>query len=477
MFRLCCGTSRVQSRDDVRLARKGKTVCERRSSGIGFRMVLIWGVTWCMMGSMMGSMARGQEVPVSAEEPAVDYVVIVTGSELLTGVYADGHTHFLTRTLRPLGLHCVGAMFVDDDAVAMQGALKFACGQARLVLVTGGLGPTDSDITRDVIAEFTGIELAEHEDVLRDMESRWKTPRAALRANLRRQSRVPQQGGYLKNANGSAVGLVFDAQPATIVALPGPPRELQPMVRDELIPLLARRFGTHTQGSSVTLRFIGIGQSLIDQTMKEHIQLTEDIIESSQFEGGRVDFTFALPHDRPEDRARLKKLREAFHEHLGEFIYADNLTTTLEDCVVGRLAESGQTLAVVEVGSGGSLAAALSHAQQADRVIAGVFVAPTEERMRAVLGVADTAWQQTPRTDQLALLASTAQARTGASQVIVIGAVEQDPEADARRVAVVLQSSTGEIVNKWQRWSGPSVNAQSGMIAELLDTLRRAQKS
>lgn len=425
---------------------------------------------------MMGSMARGQEVPVSAEEPAVDYVVIVTGSELLTGVYADGHTHFLTRTLRPLGLHCVGAMFVDDNAIAMQRALTFACGQARLVLVTGGLGPTDSDITRDVIAEFTGIELAEHEEVLRDMETRWNTPRVALRANLRRQSRVPRQGTYLKNATGSAVGLVFDAQPATIVALPGPPRELQPMVRDELIPLLARRFGTHTQGSSVTLRFIGIGQSLIDQTMKEHMHLTDDIMESSQFEGGRVDFTFALPHDRPEDHARLAELQQAFHEHLGEFIYADDATTTLEDCVVSRLAEAGQTLAIVEVGSGGGLATALCHAQRADRVIAGAFVAPTAERMRVVLGVTDAVWQATAVTEQWTLLANTARTRTGASQVIIVGAVEQDPAADARRVAVVLQSPTGEIVNKWQRWSGPTVTAQSSMIAELLDTLRRAQK-
>jgi pimeloyl-ACP methyl ester carboxylesterase len=205
--------------------------------------------------------------------------------------------------------------------------------------------------------------------------------------------------------------------------------------------------------------------------------LTEDIMESSQFEGGRVDFTFALPYDRPEDRTRLRKLQEVFHEHLGEFIYADDATTTLEDCVVGRLAESGQTLAIVEVGSGGSLAAALCHAQHADRVIAGVFVAPTEERLRVVLGVADTAWQQTPRTEQLTLLASTARTRTGASHVMVLGAVEQDPELDAPRVALVLQSATGGNVNKWQRWSGPTVSAQSGMIAELLDTLRRALKS
>ena len=76
---------------------------------------------------MMWTKVRSEEEPSSAEEPAVNYMVVVTGSELLTGVYADGHTHFLTRTLRPLGLHCVGAMFVDDNAIAMQQALKFAC--------------------------------------------------------------------------------------------------------------------------------------------------------------------------------------------------------------------------------------------------------------------------------------------------------------------------------------------------------------
>ena len=181
-----------------------------------------------------------------ADEHVVDYSILVTGNELLTGVYPDGHTHFLTRTLRPLGLRCVGSMSVDDQAADIQQALQFACSHSRLVIVTGGLGPTDSDITREVLSEFTGIALAEHPDVLQSMEQRLNTPRDKLRANLRRQTRVPTRGTYLTNAAGSAVGLVFEAEKAIIVALPGPPRELQPMVRDALVPYLARRFGTRT---------------------------------------------------------------------------------------------------------------------------------------------------------------------------------------------------------------------------------------
>ena len=79
--------------------------------------------------------------------PVTNYMIVVTGSELLTGVYADGHTLFITRTLHPLGLHCVGSISVDDSPADIQDALRFAVGKADLVIVTGGLGPTDNDVT------------------------------------------------------------------------------------------------------------------------------------------------------------------------------------------------------------------------------------------------------------------------------------------------------------------------------------------
>ncbi|MHB8970339.1 MAG: molybdopterin-binding protein [Pirellulaceae bacterium] len=408
-----------------------------------------------------------------ADEHAVDYSIVVTGNELLTGVYPDGHTHFLTRTLRPLGLRCVGSMSVDDQAADIKQALQFACSHSQLVLVTGGLGPTDSDITREVLSEFTGIALAEHSDVLQSMEQRLNTPRDKLRANLRRQTQVPTRGTYLANKTGSAVGLVFEAENATIVALPGPPRELQPMVGDALVPYLARRFGTHTTGCSVTIRFIGIGQSQIDQTMKDHMHLLTDVMETSQFEAGRVDFTFALPNDGPEDHARLEQLRQEFHQHLGEFIYADNATTTLEDCVSAQLLAAGHTIAVVEVGSGGNLAAALCHTQRAAQVVAGAFVAPTEDQVRTVLGIADEAWNGLAEPDRLALLASSAAQHTKSSWSIVIGAAQQGPQASVLPVTVCIRQPEGTVQVSSQRWPGAAASAQAGLTSELLDKLRR----
>jgi molybdenum cofactor synthesis domain-containing protein len=139
------------------------------------------------------------------------YMIVVTGGELLSGVYPDGHTYFITRSLHPLGLQCVGSMSVDDKQADLKEALRYATDKAALVIVTGGLGPTDSDITRETLSDFTGIALKEHPDVLRDMARRFRVSPAQLRPNLRRQTQVPTRGTYFKNLNGTAVGLVDTA--------------------------------------------------------------------------------------------------------------------------------------------------------------------------------------------------------------------------------------------------------------------------
>jgi len=178
--------------------------------------------------------------------------------------------------------------------------------------------------------------LKEHPDVLRQMAQRFGGSAARLRANLRRQTQVPAQGTFLKNLNGTAVGLVFDYAPAMIVALPGPPRELQVMVRDELVPYLSRRFGTRKPGCSVTIRFVGLGQSQVDQTLKDHIPLPSDVMTWSRFEGGRVDFTFSLPDDTPRNRELLDELKQKLIQHLGANVYADD-ETSLEEHVIRLL--------------------------------------------------------------------------------------------------------------------------------------------
>lgn len=433
---------------------------------------------WCWLPVLLtgGLLLSATDAAASDTPPtAVDYAIVVTGGELLAGAYPDGHTYFLTRTLRPLGLRCVGSMSVDDRPADIQQALRFATGKAALVIVTGGLGPTDNDVTRKTLSEFTGIALREHPEVLKKMERRFNVPRDKIRPNLRRQTRVPVGGGYLKNSQGTAVGLVFEREKGVIVALPGPPRELQPMVRDGLVPYLSRRFGTRLPGCSLLLRFVGIGQSGIDQTMKQHVPLPADITTSSQFKGMRVDFTFSLPDDTPQNRKRLDELKREILKHLGEHIYGDD-ETSLEQHVMKLLAAKGATLALAEVGSGGTLAAGLNGSEDSRQILAGAYVAPTEAKLRRLLRVPDADWTNCASSaERTRLLAATASRSTGSQWTVAVGEVQREGNS-AGYVEVVFKQPQGDPESQRVKLQGGGELAHSRLNTWLLDQLRRRLK-
>jgi len=403
------------------------------------------------------------------------YMIIVTGNELLSGIYPDGHTYFITNTLRPLGLECIGSMIVDDERTDIEEALRYATNKAKLVIITGGLGPTDNDITRQTLSDFTGIELKEQPDILRQMEQRFHTPLDKLRANLRRQTEVPEDGTYFRNTEGTAVGLVFNSTSSVIVALPGPPRELQPMVINELVPYLSRRFGTRLPGCSLTLRFIGLGQSQIDQTLKDNVPLAPDITVSSQFKGGRVDFTFSLPEDTPQYRARLQELEQKIMKHLGRYIYADD-ETSLEENVLELLRARNETLALAEVGSGGTLAAAFSNADANGQVLVGAFVAPNLEKLYRLLKIDNDASTKSTSTDKkLNRIALTVANATASQWVIVVGPAHRDENGNGY-VEVVFKMPDGHTQSQDVRLRGNAELARSRLSTQLLDQLRRRLK-
>lgn len=450
------------------------------------RLSLVSVVLWLVLAQPLvaGDPAASAPGPTRHTDGGqVRYMIIVTGGELLSGAYPDGHTYFLTRALRPLGLQCVGSMSVDDKPADIEEALRFTTGRASLIIVTGGLGPTDNDITRQTLSGFTGIALKEHPDVLKEMARRFRVAPEELRANLRRQTQVPVGGTYLKNSNGTAVGLVFEP-PSTakgpssgpvIVALPGPPRELQGMVRDELVPYLSKRFGTRMPGYSLTLRFVGLGQSQIDQALKDHVPLPPDVSLSSQFDGSRVDFTFSLPGDTPQNRERLKELEQKITAHLGEYIYADD-ETSLEQYIIKRLETAEATLALAEAGSGGSLTAAMDDAKGAERVLAGAYIAATDERLRRLLGVKDNAWSEaTTRDQKVECLARAAAEATSSQWAIAVGQVWQD-ENGADCVTVAFKLPDGQIQTQQMHLRGTGELARANLGTQIEDLLRRRLK-
>jgi nicotinamide-nucleotide amidase len=403
------------------------------------------------------------------------YIIVVTGGELLSGAYPDGHTYFITRTLRPLGMECIGSIIVDDKQADLVEALRYATDKAELVIVTGGLGPTDNDITRETLSDFTGIKLKEHPDVLQEMARRFRVQPNDLRANLLRQTQVPIEGTYFRNSEGTAVGLAFETSSAVIVALPGPPRELQAMVRNELVPYLSRRFGTKLPGCSLTLRFVGLGQSQIDQSLEDNVPLPPDITVSSQFEGSRVDFTFSLPGNTPQDRERLLGLKKEVMKHLGEHVYSDD-ETSLEEHVLKLLKARGERLALAEAGSGGSLAAALSSTDGVEQVLAGAFVAPTVEKLLHLLAIDEKDDTGSISADQkIKRLAAAAADATVSQWAVAVGDARKD-ENGSGYVNVAFRLPDASLESRRLPLRGAGELARSGLSTQLLDLLRQRLK-
>ncbi len=391
---------------------------------------------------------------------AINYALIITGGELLHGAFPDGHTAFLTRSLHPLGLHCVGSMIVDDHPEDIAKALRFATNKAPLIIVTGGLGPTGNDVTRQALVEFTGVAVRENPALLDELSRRLNTPVEKLRENLRRQMRVPERGTFFKNPNGTAAGLVFDLGRTVVVALPGPPRELQPMTRDELVPYLTRRFGTRPPGCALTLRFVGMGQSQIDQTLTQNVPLDPDIILASQFEGGRVDFTFSLPGDTPAERTRLRQLENRILQHLGTNIYAED-DATLEEVILRGLRGRGATLAIVEVASGGALAASLSQSVSATNVVNGAWSTPSLTQARRLVAAESAAMID---------IARAARNASGATAVVVIGE-RLSHDGGSVEVFVDLPGKSAATIRLPLR--GSDAVSRAALVTQILDQLRR----
>lgn len=410
----------------------------------------------------------------TTEDAPTPYMIITTGGELLNGIYADSHVQFITRTLRPLGCRCVGTLSVGDVGKDIYDALQYAAERVPFIIVTGGLGPTDADVTRKTLSEFTGIALREHPSAKESMMKRFNVEKwEEVRENLRRQTLTPVQGDYLPNSNGTAVGLLFDDGKRVVAALPGPPRELQPMVQDQLIPFLSKRFGIHSIGCSVTMRFVGIGESSLDQALHQNMTLPDDLTIASQFELGRVDFTFSLFGNSPEEKERLKSLEREFLKYVGENFYSDD-GSSLEDCIAGVLANKKFSIVTAEVGSGGSIAASLSHAKNATQVYSGGYIAPSARVMSAMLGIPTDA-ENRDSIDQQEFVRQIARRvceRSGSPWGIAVGD-EIIEENDSRFVWIALGTIQDGFSTERVSVRGYGATSHANIVNSALDLLRR----
>lgn len=381
--------------------------------------------------------------------------VVTIGDELLLGFTIDTNAAHLARALASIGMHIVRRTTVGDTPDEIATAVREALDRSGAVITTGGLGPTSDDLTKQSIAALFGRGMHLDEAHLAWMEERWRTRFGRpLPASNKQQAMIPDGARKLENHHGSAPGIWLEDERGRWVAmLPGVPREMRGMLADTLLPLLRERVSADQVVRSLTLRTVGIGESLL-----------ADRIDS--MEGGPLGVTLAyLPsiagvdlrltvRDMPgeEADARLGAAAARLRARVGEAIYGEG-DADLAAVVLDICRARGLTIGVAESCTGGLLGARLTAISGSSDVVRGGVIAYHNDLKRGLLGVDSGALEEhgavsEPVVRQMAAGArKTAQSAIGLAITGVAGPTGGTPEKPVGTVWIAADIN-GEVETK-----------------------------
>ena len=309
--------------------------------------------------------------------------VINTGTEILLGSVLNTHVATLAHGLFPLGLRIERQITVPDGD-AIREALAAALARADIVIVTGGLGPTTDDITREITAELLGRPLRFNDEVMDDIAARFAARDLTVTARVSRQAQVPEGARVLSNAHGTAPGLYLacesEGRTVHLFLLPGPPRELKPMFEDFVLPILRPLVPDAAANECRVYHVLGIGESTVEDWVGESLLAIPGLELGYCARPGEVDVRCIGA------TAALEAAEKIIVGALGASIVTrDGLP--LDQAVVEALAARKQTLATAESCTGGGIANRVTNVSGASAVFLAGYVTYSNEAKTRDLGV------------------------------------------------------------------------------------------
>lgn len=313
--------------------------------------------------------------------------IINTGSELMLGNTLNTHQQWLCRELANLGELVAQQVCVTDSGEEIQRAVRESLTRrADLILVTGGLGPTSDDRTRDMIAQLFGRTLYEDPAIIEHIQSFFGKRKRTMPASTRVQAQVPQGARVINNEFGTAPGLILEENGSVLVMLPGPPRELRPMFSQQVVPWLRERFPPAQPYACTILKTTGLGESFLEERIAAPLApLCEQGLELGYCARvGDVDLRLSARGARAEEIVRAAE--ELTRPLLREFIYGRG-QESLEQTLIGELTRRGETLAVAESCTGGLIGHRLTNVPGASAVFRAALVTYSNESKQQFLNV------------------------------------------------------------------------------------------
>ena len=287
--------------------------------------------------------------------------LINTGTELLFGSIVNTHLAFLGQQLFSLGVR-ISRQTTVPDSHSIRDAILEAAGRCHLLLVTGGLGPTTDDVTREIVAELTGRRLEYHEEIFQRIKARFDRRGLQLTPPISRQAHVPEGSEVLPNDYGTAPGIYVPGTEALphLILLPGPPRELRPMFDQYAVPIIRKLAGKNDLTAKV-FRTVGLGESYIQEMVGADLAAIEDLELGYCARLGEVDVRLIGSGES------VLRGTELMQSRLSHYIVSDE-DRGLEEVVVKLLTKRQITIATAESCTGGLLANRLTNVSGASAV-------------------------------------------------------------------------------------------------------------
>lgn len=312
--------------------------------------------------------------------------IIAIGSELLTPTKTDTNSLWLTEKLNEIGIDVKLKTIVGDDGDRLEETVRDAMRRSDIVITTGGLGPTEDDITRVFTAKAVRRELVYHDEIEQHLRERFKAWGREMPEINKRQAYVIDGSKILPNPNGSAVGMYLEDAGKMLAVLPGPPRENQPMFLEHVFPKLQAVAGEVFVRRRL-LKVSGKGESAVDEIAAPIYTAYPEVQTSILFNKSEVEIHVAATADTPEKaQSTADELAEKLAKALGNAVFSTR-GESMEEVVGKRLAELKQTVAVAESCTGGLIGQRLTEVPGSSAYfLEGAITYSNEAKMRT-LGV------------------------------------------------------------------------------------------
>ena len=379
--------------------------------------------------------------------------LLAVGSELLGALRSDTNTLWLTEKLLEVGVEVVARITVADDAALLESAFRNALGRADLVIATGGLGPTEDDLTREAAAKALRRGIHRDEEILEDLKARFARFLRQMASINEKQADVIDGAVALPNARGTAPGQRIEQEGRLLFLLPGPPGEMQPIFTEQVLPILRERAGGAVLRTRV-LRIAAMAESDVDQAAAPVYKTFTNPRTTILGAAGQVELHLtAEGRSEAEAEERIEALAVGIRQALPGRIFSED-GRELPEVVADLLRERGRTLALAESCTGGLLSARLTDVAGASAFLDRSLVTYSNRAKVEELGVDAGLVQRKGAVSEEVAAAMAAGARRVAGSdigVAITGIAGPDggtPEKPVGLVYVALEGAAGTRVRR-----------------------------